>query len=105
MIQGDTQSAVQAIAKIRAGEQQNATTDQISNNLREVAQDSSEIAQSISGVAENAQRTDTSSRELSQMSLGLQRRVGQFKITDARTERQLQPQPQPRSRAPELAHA
>jgi methyl-accepting chemotaxis protein len=102
-IQGDTHSAVTAIAKIRdviskiaeyqnsiasAVEEQSATTDQISNNLREVAQGSKEIADSIAGVAEvtrkseqAAERTDTSSRELGQMALGLQQLVGQFTIT------------------------
>ena len=101
-IQGDTQSAVTAIAKIRdviaqiaeyqnsiasAVEEQSTTTDQISNNLREVAQGSKEIANSIAGVAEvtrkseeTAERTDTSSRELGQMALGLQQLVGQFRI-------------------------
>ncbi|MBL8842171.1 MAG: methyl-accepting chemotaxis protein [Planctomycetes bacterium] len=125
-IQGDTQSAVQAIAKIRsvigqmaefqnsiasAVEEQSATTDQISNNLREVAQGSGEIAKSIAGVAEvaqqtdeNAQRTDTSARELSQMSLGLQQLVGQFKVSDTQPARSAT-RGAARTTAPEPAHA
>ncbi|MSP15073.1 MAG: methyl-accepting chemotaxis protein [Myxococcales bacterium] len=116
-IQGDTKSTVGAIAKIRdviskiaeyqnsiasAVEEQSATTDQISNNLREVARSSNEIAHSIAGVAgvtkkskENAEQTNLSSVQLGQMSLALQRLVGQFKIGSTSARKALAPVAEP----------
>jgi len=93
-IQGDTKSAITAIAEISdiinrindyqntiasAVEEQTATTNEITRNVTEAAKGSMEIAQNITGVATAAQSTtaganDTqyASRELSRMASELQ---------------------------------
>jgi methyl-accepting chemotaxis protein len=100
-IQGDTGSAVEAIAQIgkiinqindiqntiaSAVEEQTATTGEISRNVGEAAKGSSEIARSITGVAEaargtteGASNTKSSADELSRIALDLQKLVSQFK--------------------------
>jgi methyl-accepting chemotaxis protein len=100
-IQGDTKSAVEAIAQIgkiinqindiqntiaSAVEEQTATTGEISRNVAEAATGSNEIAQNVSGVAqaarsttEGASNTKISADELSKIALDLQKLVSQFK--------------------------
>jgi methyl-accepting chemotaxis protein len=100
-IQGDTTSAVEAIASISgvihqindisntiatAVEQQNATTNEIARNISEAAKGSGEIAHNITGVAQAAQSTShgatdsqKAAQELSRMSTELRELVGQFK--------------------------
>ncbi len=98
-IQGDTKSAVTAIAEIStvinkisdyqntiasAVEEQTATTNEISRNVAEAAKGSTEIAQNITGVAQAAKSTtaganDTqkASAELARMAAALQELAGQ----------------------------
>jgi len=100
-IQGDTQSAVDAIgvissviAKINdisstiatAVEEQNATTVEMSRNVSEAARGASEITKNIAGVAGAAQSTSNGADDsqkaaanLAQMSTELRDLVGQFK--------------------------
>ncbi|HUL16834.1 MAG TPA: methyl-accepting chemotaxis protein [Terriglobales bacterium] len=100
-IQGDTKSAVDAIATISsvivqindisntiatAVEEQNATTNEMSRNVTEAARGAGEIAKNISGVAEAAQSTShgasdsqKAAQQLAQMSTELRELVGQFK--------------------------
>lgn len=99
-IQGDTRSAVGAIAQISsiinqindiqntiasAVEEQTATTNEISRNVSEAARGSGEIAQNITGVARAAQGTSSgasdterASAELARMAAELQQMVSQF---------------------------
>ena len=99
-IQGDTRSAVGAIAQISsiinqindiqntiasAVEEQTATTNEISRNVAEAARGSGEIAQNITGVARAAQGTSSgasdterASAELARMASELQQMVSQF---------------------------
>jgi methyl-accepting chemotaxis protein len=101
-IQSVTKAAVAAIASISgvinqindisstiatAVEEQNATTNEMSRNVSEAAQGSSEITSNIAGVAEAAQGTtrgasDTqkASQQLVETSTQLRRLVEQFKI-------------------------
>jgi methyl-accepting chemotaxis protein len=100
-IQGDTKGAVDAITQIGtiinqindiqgsiagAVEEQTATTSEISRNVSEAAQGSTEIASNITGVAQAARSTtegagnaNTSAHELAQMAVGLQKLVQQFR--------------------------
>lgn len=100
-IQGDTRSAVGAIAQISsiinqindiqntiasAVEEQTATTNEISRNVADAARGSGEIAQNISGVARAAQGTSSgagdterASAELARMASELQQLVSQFR--------------------------
>ena len=100
-IQGDTRSAVGAIAQISsiinqindiqntiasAVEEQTATTNEISRNVADAARGSGEIAQNISGVARAAQGTSSgasdterASAELARMASALQQMVSQFR--------------------------
>jgi len=99
-IQGDTRSAVGAIAQISsiinqindiqntiasAVEEQTATTNEISRNVADAARGSGEIAQNITGVARAAQGTSSgavdterASSELARMASALQQLVSQF---------------------------
>jgi methyl-accepting chemotaxis protein len=92
-IQGDTRSAISAIAEISdlinrindfqntiasAVEEQTATTNEITRNVTEAAKGSTEIARNITGVAlaaksttEGANETQKASVELSKMAAGL----------------------------------
>ncbi|MBL8209904.1 MAG: PAS domain-containing protein [Bryobacterales bacterium] len=101
-IQGDTNSAVQAIVQVgevinqindtsdtiaSAVEEQTATTNEIGRNLTEAAKGSGEIARNITGVAEAAQNTtqgatDTqvAARSLAEMASTLRRLVERFKL-------------------------
>ncbi|MES2305342.1 MAG: methyl-accepting chemotaxis protein [Gemmatimonadota bacterium] len=105
-IQGDTTSAVSAIAEIEsvinrindiqttiagAVEEQAATTAEIGRNVQEAARGSVEIAQNITGVAQAAQSTasgatqsQASSSELARMAVELQELVGRFQLASAR---------------------
>jgi methyl-accepting chemotaxis protein len=100
-IQGDTGSAVEAIAQISgiikqindisntiasAVEEQSATTNEITRSIGEAARGSTEIAQNISGIMQAAQSTTTGATdaqnaagELARMAAELQNLVGQFK--------------------------
>jgi methyl-accepting chemotaxis protein len=100
-IQGDTQSAVEAISQISAiinqindiqntiasaVEEQTATTNEIGRNVAEAAKGSTEIAQNITGVAQaaasttaGANDTQKAAGELARMAAELQRVVGQFR--------------------------
>lgn len=100
-IQGDTRSAVNAIAQIgsiinqindiqntiaSAVEEQTATTNEISRNVADAARGSGEIAQNITGVARAAQGTSSgagdterASAELARMASELQQLVSQFR--------------------------
>ena len=100
-IQGDTRSAVGAIAQISsiinqindiqntiasAVEEQTATTNEISRNVADAARGSGEIAQNITGVARAAQGTSSgagdterASSELARMAAALQQLVSQFR--------------------------
>jgi len=113
-IQGDTKNAVGAIGQIgevikqvndisntiaTAVEEQNATTNEMSRNVTEAAKASSEIASNITGVAQAAQNTAQgandsakASQSLAEMSTKLRELVAQFKIDDAHTQRQAEPQ-------------
>jgi len=104
-IQGDTQSAVEAIQQISqiinqindlqttiagAVEEQTATTNEIGRNVAEAAKGSSEIAQNITGVAQAAQSTTegavnslAAASELSKIASELEALVGQFRITSS----------------------
>ena len=97
-IQTDTTAAVKAIADVThiitqvndisnviasAVEEQTATTAEIGRNVTEAAMGTSEIAQSISGVAHSAElttagatQTQTAARSLSEMAVSLQRLAG-----------------------------
>ena len=99
-IQGDTKSAVIAIAEISAiinkindyqntiasaVEEQTATTNEISRNVAEAAKGSTEIAQNITGVATAAKSTTSGANdtqkaagELSRMASELQAIVSNF---------------------------
>ncbi|HEY3497446.1 MAG TPA: methyl-accepting chemotaxis protein [Polyangiaceae bacterium] len=99
-IQGDTRSAVDAIAQISsiisqisdiqhtiatAVEQQTATTNGISRNVGDAARGSGEIAHNIGGVARAAQSTtsgasdtERAAAELASMAAALQKLVGQY---------------------------
>ena len=101
-IQGDTRSAVLAIAEIgtiinrindyqntiaSAVEEQTATTNEISRNVAEAAKGSTEIAQNITGVAQAAKSTtaganDTqkASAELAKMAAELQKLANQSNV-------------------------
>jgi methyl-accepting chemotaxis protein len=101
-IQADTQGAVDSIAAISeiinrindisgtiasSVEQQNATTNQMSQDLAEAARGSDAITRNISGVAQVAQGTTSraheslkAATELAQMSTELRELVGQFKV-------------------------
>jgi methyl-accepting chemotaxis protein len=101
-IQGDTRSAVEAIAQIgkiinqineiqitiaSAVEEQTSTTGEINRNVTEAARGSNEIAHNITGVAqaarsttEGASNTKASADELSRMAADLQKLVAQFKF-------------------------
>jgi methyl-accepting chemotaxis protein len=103
-IQGDTGSAVEAIAQISgiikqindisntiasAVEQQSATTSEITRNITEAARGSTEIAQNVSGIMQAAQSTtagatDTQNAagELTRMAAELRNLVGQFKFAN-----------------------
>jgi methyl-accepting chemotaxis protein len=100
-IQGDTKSAVEAIAVISsvivkindisgiiatAVEEQNATTNEMSRNITEAARGAGEISKNIAGVAEAAQSTShgagdsqKAAAQLAHMSTELRELVGQFK--------------------------
>lgn len=100
-IQGDTKSAVEAIAKITdiinqindfqntiasAVEEQTATTNEIARNVAGAAKGTAEIANNITNVAEAAQTTTRvasntrkSASELAQLASELQALVSQFK--------------------------
>jgi methyl-accepting chemotaxis protein len=104
-IQSDTKAAVVATEKVRkvivniaefqnsiagAVEEQSATTDQISQSVKEAARGGSEIASSISSVARLAQSTaksatdtDAAATDLSQTALRLQKLVGEFELARA----------------------
>jgi methyl-accepting chemotaxis protein len=101
-IQGDTRSAVDAIAGIgsiikkineyqstiaSAVEEQSATTNEIDRSVSDVATSSSEIARNISGVAEAASHTsqgtaDTqkAAAELTRMAAELQKMISRFAV-------------------------
>ena len=101
-IQGDTRSAVEAIAQIgdiikevndisnniaAAVEEQTVTTNEISRNVAEAAGGTGDIANNIAGVATAAQDTtrgaadtQTAARALSEMASELQSLVGRFRL-------------------------
>ncbi len=101
-IQGDTRSAVEAIAQISniikevndisnniaaAVEEQTVTTNEISRNVTEAASGTGDIAHNIAGVATAAQDTtrgaadtQTAARALSEMASELQNLVGRFRL-------------------------
>jgi len=101
-IQGDTQSAVEAIGEISAViskindisttiasavEQQTATTNEIGRNVGEAAKGCGEITENITGVARAARdtsagigQTQKASQELAKMAADLQNLVGKFKL-------------------------
>ena len=101
-IQGDTRSAVDAIAQIgniikeindisnniaAAVEEQTVTTNEISRNVTEAASGTGDIAHNIAGVATAAQDTtrgaadtQTAARALSEMASELQNLVGRFRL-------------------------
>jgi methyl-accepting chemotaxis protein len=103
-IQGDTKSAVAAIASITtiieqvndisgtiatAVEQQSATTSEMSRNITEAARGAGEVAQNIAGVTNAAQNTShgaTDSQKaassLAKMSTHLREVVGRFKLDE-----------------------
>jgi len=81
MIQGDTRSAVTAIAEVSniinqindisnviaaAVEEQTATTNEIGRNVAQAAQGTNEIARNISGVAQAARNTSAGASEMQQ---------------------------------------
>jgi methyl-accepting chemotaxis protein len=81
MIQGDTRSAVTAIAEVSgiinqindisnviaaAVEEQTATTNEIGRNVAQAAQGTTEIARNISGVATAARNTSSGAAEMQQ---------------------------------------
>jgi methyl-accepting chemotaxis protein len=100
-IQGDTKAAVSAISEISgiikqinefqasiasAVEEQSATTNEIGRNVTEAAKGSTDIAENITGVAQTARNTASgasdsqkASAELSNLAVGLQKLVAQFK--------------------------
>jgi len=104
-IQGDTKSAVGAIAQISevirqvndisntiatAVEEQNATTNEMTRNVSEAAKGSGEITRNIGGVAEAAKSTTQGANDsqkaaqaLAEMSTKLHGLVAQFKLEDA----------------------
>jgi methyl-accepting chemotaxis protein len=104
-IQTDTKAAVEAIASISgviiqindisgtiatAVEEQNATTNEMSRNVREAAQGSGEITSNITGVAQaalgtarGATETQTASQQLMETSTRLRRLVEQFQVNAA----------------------
>ena len=92
-IQGDTKSAVQAIAEISgiinkindyqntiasAVEEQTATTNEISRNVAEAAKGSTEIAQNIIGVATTAKSTTSGANETKKASAELSRMAAEL---------------------------
>jgi methyl-accepting chemotaxis protein len=101
-IQGDTRSAVEAIARIgtiikevndisnniaAAVEEQTVTTNEISRNVAEAASGTGDIAHNIAGVATAAQDTtrgaadtQTAARSLSEMASELQNLVARFRL-------------------------
>jgi len=105
VIQGDTESSVEAIGRIdevigkineytttiaSAVEEQSATANEIANNIADAARGTSEITQNVAGVAEAAQSTSTgasdtqtASAELASMAAELQQLVGKFKFENA----------------------
>jgi len=105
VIQGDTESSVEAIARIdevigkineytttiaSAVEEQSATANEIANNIADAARGTSEITQNVAGVAEAAQSTSTgasdtqtASSELASMAAELQQLVAKFKFENA----------------------
>jgi methyl-accepting chemotaxis protein len=104
-IQSDTKAAVDAITSVSgvinqvndisgviatAVEEQNATTNEMSRNVTEAANGSSEISSNISGVAEaahgttaDAAETQKASQQLVELSAELRDLVGKFKINAA----------------------
>ena len=107
-IQGDTKSAVKAIAEISAVinqindisntiasavEEQTATTNEISRNVAEASKGTSEIAQNITSVAEAAKSTtegatnsQRAAEELARMASELQAVVSEFNAGDPAEE-------------------
>ena len=73
-----------------AVQEQSATTDEMSRNVSEAANRSTEISRNIAGVAQAAQGTSSSAHEameaaqqLAQMSTQLRGLVEQFKLSDS----------------------